>query len=365
MIVVALLALLAASAAPGAAAEGAPPATGVVSGKVTREGEGIGGARVFAYPGFEAFTARRPGASSEPTGADGVYRLPLAAGTWYLFASLGDSAALGPLPAGALFSFPGSNPFTLTPGAQVEANFSLARKAAEAVVGAGDDPGSGTLTGVVTWQGQPLAGVSVKLYLDAESDFRGMGYAAAPPTDEGGAFRFEFLPESAYYVVARKRAAGPGEGPIAEGDHYGWYGDNPVAVRAGSAVAIELEMVSKSRAVGNADLRPRPSGTSISGRILEASGGAARGVHAFAYEEKVMSHKKPAFLSGEVGADGRYVLYLSRGGTFYVGARSGYGDSPAKGEWYGLYDGSADHAVSVRPGESREGVDIVVERILP
>jgi hypothetical protein len=137
-----------------------------------------------------------------------------------------------------------------------------------------------------------------------------------------------------------------------------------VAVRGGQEVAIELEMVSKGRGTGNADTRPRPSGTSISGRILDASGAAVPGAHAFAYEEKVMSHKKPAFLSAAAGADGRYVLHLSRGGTFYVGARSGYGDSPARGEWYGLFDGTADHAVNVEAGGVREGVDIVVERIL-
>ena len=88
-------------------------------------------------------------------------------------------------------------------------------------------------------------------------------------------------------------------------------------------------------------------------------------MYAFAYEEKVMAHKKPAFISQPVDADGRYVINLSRGGTFYVGARSAYGDSPGRGEWYGRYDGTPDHAVTVETGAGAEGIDVRVERILP
>jgi hypothetical protein len=77
-----------------------------------------------------------------------------------------------------------------------------------------------------------------------------------------------------------------------------------------------------------------------------------------------MAHKKPAFISQEVDAEGRYVIYLARGGTFYVGARSAYGDSPGKGEWYGRYDGTTDHGVTVGEGAHAVGIDIRVERIL-
>lgn len=227
------------------------------------------------------------------------------------------------------------------------------------------EPGSGTLSGVVTREGRPVEGVQVRLFLDAEGAFRGSGFAAAPPTDTSGAFAFELLPESAYYVVARRRGAGGGPGPIAEGDLYGYHVDNPVAVRAGAAVRIELELVSKGREAGTADGRQRPSGTRISGRITDAAGAVVPGVYAFAYEEKVMAHRKPAFISQPVDAAGRYVIHLSAGGTYYIGARSAYGDSPARGEWYGRYDGTPDHGVSVAAGASLEGIDIRVERILP
>jgi hypothetical protein len=246
----------------------------------------------------------------------------------------------------------------------VEVNFSLARKLAEPDVEPGADGSSGALTGVATLEGRPVEGVQVQLYLDAEGAFRGSGYAAAPPTDERGAFAFDYLPESAYYVVARKRSAGAGPGPLGEGDLYGYFVDNPVRVRSGTAARIAFELVSKGRDTGSADGRPRPSGTRIAGRITDAAGAVVPGVYAFAYEEKVMAHKRPAFISPPVDAEGRYVINLSRGGTFYVGARSAYGDSPGRGEWYGRYDGTPDHAVAVEAGAAMKGIDIRVERIL-
>ena len=347
---------------------GGSPTSGAASarlfGKITRETRGVAGARVLAYRTFADLLDRRSASISEPSGADGAFALTLPEGTYHLVARAQEGPPDGPVPVGGFFAFHGSNPFTLTPGSSTEVNFSLALKTAEAVVTPAGDPGSGTLRGVVTREGVGVPGVQVKLYLGAESTFRGMGYAAAPPTDERGAFSFDLLPESTYFVVARKRGAGAGPGPLAEGDLYGYYADNPVPVHVGTAVEIVLELVAKGREIGNADGRPRPSGTRIAGRITDAGGAVVRGVYAFAYEEKVMAHKKPAFISREVDEQGRYVIYLSRAGIFYVGARSAYGDSPGKGEWYGRYDGTPDHGVAVEAGASAEGIDIRVERVL-
>lgn len=360
----ALALLLSTALAPASAVAQSPAAPGSVLGKITRETEPAPGARVLAYASFADLLAFRAVATSEPADADGGYRLSLPPGTYYLTARGAGTPPDAPVPVGGLFSFHGSNPFTLVPGSGAEANFSLARKIAEPVVEPGVDQSSGTLAGAVTWEGRGVEGVQVKLYLDAESAFRGMGYAAAPPTDGSGAFTLDFLPESDYYVVARRRAAGAGPGPLAEGDLYGYFVDNPVRVRNGAVVRIALELVSKGRDTGNADGRPRPSGTRISGRITDPDGAVVPGVYAFAYEEKVMAHKKPAFISQPVDAEGRYVINLGRGGTFYVGARSAYGDSPGRGEWYGRYGGAPDHAVTVAEGAAVEGVDIRVERIL-
>ena len=335
----------------------------VVTGRVTRHGEGAEGAKVYAYPSFEELLTGRPLAVSAGSDADGSYSLALPPGTWYLRAGKGQEE--GPLEVGEMSSYHGSNPFNLPPKGELVIDFSLVEKSREPVAGAAEDAGTGTLTGRVTWRGTAVEGVLVRLYLDAESDFRGMGYAAAPPTGEDGTFRFDYLPESEYFLLARKRAGGGSAGPLEEGDLFGYYVENPVAVGNGKALEVEFEVVAKGREAPGADSRPRASGTTISGNITDVSGAAVPEAYAFAYEEPVMAHKKPAFISSPAGEDGRYVIFLSRGGTWYVGARSEYGDSPAKGEWYGRYDGSADHAVAVEEGRALKDVDIVVERILP
>jgi hypothetical protein len=89
------------------------------------------------------------------------------------------------------------------------------------------------------------------------------------------------------------------------------------------------------------------------------------GVYAFAYEEKAMAQKRPAAISRVVDADGRYVLNLPRGGVYFLGARSDYGDTPGSGEWYGRYEGTADHSIGVEAGNSCAGIDITVEKIRP
>jgi len=352
------------AAEPPSGAVAVTAGTAAVRGKITRETRGVPGARVYAYETFAGLISFGKAAVSETSGADGGFALVLPAGTYYLVARKQDGPVDGPVPPGGFFSFHGSNPFTLTPESSTEVNFSLSHKTAAAIVKPGVEQGSGTLGGVVTWEGKAVASVQVKLFLDEESAFRGAGFAAAPPTDGSGAFSFEYLPESSYFVVARKRGAGAGPGPLAEGDLFGYYVDNPVQVSGGTAVEIVLELVSKGKDVGNADGRPRPSGTRIAGRITDGTGGVVRDVYAFAYDEKVMAHKKPAFISQVVDEQGRYVINLSRGGTFYIGARSTYGDSPAKGEWYGRYDGTPDHGVTIEAGAGAEGIDIRVERIL-
>jgi hypothetical protein len=229
----------------------------------------------------------------------------------------------------------------------------------------GQDPGSGTLAGVVKWSGEPLSGANVILYMDGKSDFRGLGYSTSPPTGKDGVFRIDFLPESDYFVLARKRATGKGAGPLTDGDYFGYYIANPVSVKAGKVARINFGVVSKAGEIGKDDSLFRDTGTHVSGRILDKDGKVVRGVYAFAYEDKVMAHKRPEFISRQVDENGRYVLNLTAGGTYYIGARSDYGDTPGMGEWYGRYEGTGDHSVKVGTGKVLDGVDIVVEKILP
>jgi hypothetical protein len=335
-------------------------------GRVVWEGQVLGGARVYAYKNFDDVLAYKPLAVSAPTADDGTYRMDLPAGKYYLVAKKREKATEdGPLSVGDYHSFHGSNPINAAPGVYTHVGFSMLKETEPVVYEDSSDPGSGTLRGEVTYMGKPLDGVYVILYLDAKTEFKGLGYSSSPPTGKTGRFRVDFLPESDYFVIARKRANGAGAGPLTDGDYFGYYVGNPVTVKGGKSARISFELLSKAGEIGKDDSLFRDTGTQIRGRITDKDGHVVKGVYAFAYEEKVMAHKRPSFISREVDDKGNYAINLSGAGTYYIGARSSYGDSPGMGEWYGRYDVTADHSVAVKAGEHVEGINMTVEKILP
>jgi hypothetical protein len=337
-----------------------------LEGRVTIEGETVVAGAVFAYLNYADVLSFKPYASSGPTDDSGGYKLDLPPGKYFVVAKKRAAGiADGPLAVGDGYSFNGSNPITVDPGSYVHVGFSLSRKLDEVQYRDGLDPATGSLEGVIEYGGKPLEGAGLQLFLDAAELFRGQGYATAPPTGKSGVFRIDLLPESAFYVVVRKRAKGPGAGPIVEGDYFAYFVENPVQVHVGKIAKIRIEAINKASEIGKDDSLFRATGTQITGRIVGKDGKVVRGVYAFAYEDKVMAHTRPSFISREVDKDGRYVISLSQGGVYYIGARSAYGDSPGLGEWYGRYDVTPDHSVRVETGKRVEGVDIVVELINP
>lgn len=103
----------------------------------------------------------------------------------------------------------------------------------------------------------------------------------------------------------------------------------------------------------------------LRGRVVDRGGRPQAGVYAFVYDDRVFGHQRPFGHSGRTGGDGTFVIYLDRPGTFYLGARENFGNSPRPGERFGFYDGTPDHAVAAASGKAVEGLTIVVEPILP
>jgi hypothetical protein len=337
-----------------------------IEGRVVLADEVVYGARIYVYRNYEELNAFRPFVVSKETLDDGTFSLDLPGGErFYLVAKkLAAGEKDGPLAKGDAYAFHGSNPITVAPGVYTHVGFSATTKEGEATYVKGDDPDTGSIKGLATYQGEPLEGVRVSVYLDQEGDFRGQGYAVSPPTRKSGRFRFDYLPSTTYYLVARMRASGLASGPMKDGDYYGYYMQNPIMVKSGSVTKLNFELVSKAGEIGQDDSLFRETGTTISGRILSTKGSVVPGVYAFAYEEKVMAHQRPDFISREVDKKGNYTINLSTGGVWYIGARSSYGDSPGVGEWYGKFDGTQDHHVKVETGKGLINIDMVVEEIL-
>jgi hypothetical protein len=337
-----------------------------VEGRILFRGVGLEGARVRAYRDFDTVLAHRPFAVSSPADGDGAYRLNLPPGAYYLVAGTrSGSGEDGPAAPGDRVAYHGANPISVSPGRYTHVGFLLVAHDRPTAYEPGDDPASGAIAGVVLLDGKPLRGVQVSLYVDGGENLRAAPYAAAAATGEDGGFRFDSLAPLDYFVVARKRASGKGSGPLADGDYFGYYPANPLAVQAGKTARIELPVVNKAGEVGGEESIFQPTGTALRGRVADGAGKPVRGVYVFAYEEKEMGHKRPAAISGEVDGEGRYVLHLPKGGRYYIGARSLYGDTPALGEWYGRWEGTGDHSLVIETGREIGNVDIVVEKILP
>ncbi|PLY01685.1 MAG: hypothetical protein C0624_09915 [Desulfuromonas sp.] len=323
---------------------------GLVEGRLVFNGEPLAGVAVTAYRGYD-LTAK-PFAVSTPSDAEGRYRLELPEGVYAL--------AARDLQRG-LFAFCGFNPVQvgnepLWAGLQAVAVHPETRR-----VYASDYAGS--LSGVVRCQGKPLADAYVYLYLDANDDLKGQGYRISTPTGADGRFWFDELPESSYYLTARKRQQGERVGPVRAGDMLGVYAGNPVMVAAAEQTEVVIETVAKLGDDSRHETLGRQTDTLLSGRVVDAAGKPLAGLHVFAYTDRVIGHQRPAALSTPTGSDGRFELFFPAGGLYYVGARQGYGDSPAPGELFGMFEGQADHGLHIDKGEHREGVEIVATEI--
>ena len=72
---------------------------------------------------------------------------------------------------------------------------------------------------------------------------------------------------------------------------------------------------------------------------------------------------KPTYLSAPSDRDGRFVIYLGDGGTYYLGARSSLGGPLEPGERVGTFDGDSRHAVAVERGQRTDVGTIQVREV--
>lgn len=311
---------------------------GLIEGRVVDGDTPVRGIRVAAYPTLDP--GGTPLALSAPTGVDGSYRLQTPAGYVALFAQ--DAV-------GKRFAFCGRNPVRVSETGPTWAGLQMVPML-PAKQQAYDDEYSAGLEGQVLFAGQPLAGALVHLYLDVKEDLKGQGYRLSLPTVEDGYFSFDNLPESDYFLLVRKRQNGQRLGPVREGDLLGFYPGNPLKLQAGKLAAVQLSVVRKLKSERGSETPNRQTVWQLNGTVVDEQGQPVAGVHLFAYREKVIGHNRPAALSAVTGRDGRFEVNLPEAGTYYVGARERYGDSPAPGELFGMYEETADHGLLIEAG---------------
>lgn len=346
---VALLALL----FPGCATVPASKAPPTLSGRVTFRGAPVPGAAVALHERYGA-TPGTPLRSVRASG-DGGFSATVPPGSYYVVAE-------GEFEGAPVFAFSGQNPVRLESGTRW-----LGVKAvpAERPVAEAGEPGRGAVVaGEVRFLGAPVENAYVYVYSDPDSLYKGMGIAMSPPTGPDGRFEVENLPESTYFLVARRREAGASTGPLEKGDLYGFYPGNPVYLKGGASTRVRIELVEKEKPLSYSEVTAGAE-TVLRGTVVDRGGAPQAGVYAFVYDDRVFGHQRPYGHSGRTGPDGAFAIYLDRPGTYYLGARENFGDSPKPGERFGFYDGTPDHAVAAEAGRAVGGLTIVVDRILP
>ena len=211
-------------------------------------------------------------------------------------------------------------------------------------------------------QGQvtmPLEGVRLYVYKSG-MDLYGPAYAISPETGNDGKFNLE-LPDGDYVVVARKRAKGEETGPVVAGDNRSEFLQVSVA---GGVVDMQISAPVKIGDQRNFTGDIDESKTGLAGQILDSDGQPVVAARVHVYDHVQMS-ERPKFVSEKTGPDGRYLIYLPAGGTYYLAARDKFGGPPKLGDLYGRYDkGTIEpSAVVVMEGQLLKPIDITVTKV--
>jgi hypothetical protein len=318
-----------------------------VTGKVAVSGAEIAGVQVKGYP--QAALSLRGDApfTSQATGVDGLFALELPPGSYYLLAT-----------GSGWFSYYGRNPVTVPADGLADINLPL--------VPAVTPPPEMTTTmpsgvaGRVLHDGKPVANAIVFVYPDLSAQFKGFGLGMSAPTDAKGQFEAP-LPAGSYYLVARVRHGNSLAGPLQAGDLFGYLPANPVTVSKEGVTKVSLPVIAVPEKVSR-HAATMFGQTRISGRIVDRAGNPLAGVQALLYADDSML-SRPLYVSQPSGADGIFQLSFPNGGTFYLAARNSLGGTPAPGELYGRYQGTAGSALKIETGQALEKLKIVVEEV--
>lgn len=240
--------------------------------------------------------------------ADGLFRLQVPPGRWFLAGRKGSGA-------GSLFSFPGRNPVPIGIGERE----GVAMPAVP-VTESGPPPvqpsGRQGVTVRVTSGGVPVPGATIQAFRPEAPDFRGPGESSAL-TGESGVATLSLRPGK-YLLAARKRPGGIPLGVVEEGGLFGVWPGSPVEVRPSSIATVEIPVIEKRGLIGGepaADELPADApGKATEGSAMLA-GEAAAG-HIVYFYRPAETIGRPVARSTVLSADGRFSVSLPADGEF-------------------------------------------------
>lgn len=357
-----------------------------IEGVVLSEKGPVADAVVTAYPDYTSLRTQQNGLHSTAGEKPGQYRLTVPPGKYYLVAGGTDHGV-------SLSGYHGLNPLQVEDEYHWIPLIALPRNTARCQSGT---PG---VEGRLLYKGRPAANSSISVYALKDEPFRGMGLLTNT-VPEDGTFRFDLDPGS-YVLIARKRSSGGAIGPIRKGDLFCYFSANPLQLPPDQSCTIDISCYPRDDlnaflAVDAADPRgeKEPGRRAASLKETDETGsirllGAERTMPAFISGRVTDLNGLPldglsisAYPADDVPLFQMYVLRLKtehmtrtdeqgffrlelRSGPYYLVARERIGDAPVAGEYYGIYEGTPNHSIHLKPNEILTGVHIVAEPIMP
>ncbi len=228
--------------------------------------------------------------------------------------------------------------------------------------------GTGTITGRILMKGGGSMAGGTVLFYDAslgpppfKNQIRRLPELSVDIDTDSG-FKAE-LPAGNHYLWAFKRLFSEKTSPLQDGD-YAYPGvnekgeANEYVIKSGEI--LNIGTVSDAVLYKKTDQVIR---TGIAGVIRDSQGKPVEGVNIFVFVDDSLT-KKPVFFSKKTGNDGKYLVSVPPG-TYYLRARSNLrGGRPDVGQLLGTYGGDIASGVTVRDGEIKKEVNIIVLRFL-
>jgi len=341
---------------------------------------------VTAYPDYTSLRKHENGTVATPGEKPGQFRLSLPEGKYYLVATGTENGE-------ELYGYHGLNPIHVTEEYSWIPILVQPRNHIQC------EPGFQGLGGRVLYEGEPVPDSSISVYALTDEPFRGMG-VLTNTAYEDGTFWFDLDPGT-YVVIARKRYGEGAIGPVRKGDLLCYFSDNPVEIAPGQACEVDIscyprdaidaflaegaydprgkkEEKRRAASLREADetdstrLLDQQSRTPsfISGRVTDLAGLPLANLYVSAYPaedvklfQMYVLRMRTEYMT-RTDEKGFFRLEL-QSGDYYLVARERIGDAPIAGEYYGIYEGSPNHSISIKPGEVLTGVHIVSESIMP
>jgi len=205
----------------------------------------------------------------------------------------------------------------------------------------------------------PLEGTILSVYKKG-MDLYGPAFASSEATGADGRFTLS-VPDGEYIAVARKRTNGDTTGPVLAGDNRSDFINLVVHGDQLEMTVLAPVKIGDSRRLTEETAATR---TGLTGLVIDSDGSPVEGARVHVYDHVQMS-ERPKYVSEKTTPDGRYLIWLPKGGTYYLAARNKFGGPPKLGDLYGRYDqGTIEpSAVVVTDGKVLADVNITVTKV--